>query len=278
MVLSPRKDTDKVQVKKIGICTIDTGNTQGNIVSRNFVENVLEYPKSSIQELTYAEKLGGSGITGHKLIPKGAIYLTWYHNKSSRVFHNMRFLISEHSKIDLIIGARSCLEHGIQDELNLMSSANTGIYSRTPVPPVVKGMFNYTSQFSESSKADISVDDEKDELRKTKAEWNSKKANLEVKLTEAELAEDVDEIKEMKKKLAKVSKKSAIADKRFEHCVATREKKPELAAKIQSELDELLGLKKLPQSSDTNSTAVENHHEGQQQAQMRTSRISVACL
>ena len=123
-------------------------------------------------------------------------------------------------------------------------------------------------------KVDNSVDDEKDELRKTKEEWNSKKANLEVKLTEAELAEDEDETKEVKKKLTKVSKKSAIADKRFEHCVATREKKLELAARIQSELNELLGLKELPQPSVTNSTAVANQHGGQQQAQLRTSRTS----
>jgi hypothetical protein len=91
------------------------------------VEKVLEYPKSSIKELTWAEKAGGAGITGHKLIPEGAIYLTWYHNKSSMVFHDMRFLISEYPKIDLIIGARSCLEHGIQDVPNLMAHPNAMI-------------------------------------------------------------------------------------------------------------------------------------------------------
>ena len=124
VVLSPRKDTDREQVKKIGKCTIDTGNTQGNIVSRHFVEHVLEFPKSSIRELTDAEKEGGSGVTGHRLVPEGAIYLTWYHKKSTRVFHNMRFLISEHPMYDLIIGARSIQEHGIQDVPNLMAASN----------------------------------------------------------------------------------------------------------------------------------------------------------
>jgi hypothetical protein len=124
VVLSPRKDTDKVQVKKIGKCTIDTGNTQGNIVSRSFVEHVLEFPKSSIRQLTEAEKEGGSGVTGHRLVPEGAIYLTWYHKKSTRVFHHMRFLISEYPNYDLIIGARSIQEHDIQDVPNLMAASN----------------------------------------------------------------------------------------------------------------------------------------------------------
>jgi hypothetical protein len=139
IVLSPRKDTDKVQVKKIGMCTIDTGNMQGNIVSRDFVENVLEYPKSSIRDLTEAEKGGGTGVTGDKLIPEGAIYLTWYHRKSSRVFHNMRFLISKHPMYDLIIGARSIHEHGIQDVPNLMAVENVHIGKIGVISPEQEG-------------------------------------------------------------------------------------------------------------------------------------------
>ena len=148
VVLSPRKDTDKVQVKKIGKCTIDTGNTQGNIVSRSFVEHVLEFPKSSIRELTEAEKEGGSGVTGHRLVPEGAIYLTWYHKKSTRVFHHMRFLISEYPNYDLIIGARSIQEHGIQDVPNLMAASSDLITGGkiTIRHRVVKGMLkNFTN-------------------------------------------------------------------------------------------------------------------------------------
>lgn len=120
-MLSTRKDTDNHQVPKEAKCTIDTGNMQGNIVSRAFVE-VLGYSESSFHMLTKAEKEGGTGITGHKLIPEGAIYLTWYHNKSTRVFRDMRFLVLEHPMCDLIIGARSIQENNILDVPNLMLS------------------------------------------------------------------------------------------------------------------------------------------------------------
>jgi len=257
VVLSPRKDTDKVQVRKIGKCTIDTGNTQGNIVSRRFVEKVLEFPKSSIHELTWAEKAGGIGVTGHKLIPEGAIYLTWYYNKSTMVFHNMRFLISEYSKIDLIIGARSCLEHGIQNVPNLMA-ANPGLYGRTVI----------------GRKEKYQKDEELDKLCRTKEKWNSQKGDLEVKLAEAKIEKDKDEIEKVKEELAKVSKKSEIADKRLELCVATRHNRFELAATIQDELSELLGLAqtKLLTPTSTTSTAMSHNKEGEQEAKKRTSK------
>jgi hypothetical protein len=142
---SPRKDTDRVQMKRIGKCTIDTGNTQGNIVSRTFVEDVLEYPKSAIRELTEEEKEGGSGVTGHRLVPEGAIFLTWYHKKSTRVFHNMRFLISKHPWYDLIIGARSIQEHGIQDVPNLMAASTDLVRIGRTVPQnlKVRGMLDH---------------------------------------------------------------------------------------------------------------------------------------
>lgn len=105
-------------------CTIDTGNMQGNIVSRKFVEEVLEYPESAICALTKEEEAGATGITGHQLIPQGAIYLTWYHKKSTRVFRNMRFLISPNQHCDLIIGAQSIQKHRLLDVPNLMAQAN----------------------------------------------------------------------------------------------------------------------------------------------------------
>src|SRR5450756_826486 len=105
-VLSSRKDTDKQLVPKEAKCTIDTGNHQGNIVSRDFVLNTLQFPKANFRPLTKEEENGATGITDHKLIPEGAIYLTWYHKKSTRVFRDMRFLISPYQHYDLIIGAR----------------------------------------------------------------------------------------------------------------------------------------------------------------------------
>lgn len=125
-VLSSRRDTDKHQVPKEAKCTIDTGNMQGNIVSRAFVENVLEFSEANFSKLTPEEKEGGTGITGHKLIPDGAIYLTWYHKKSTRVFRDMRFLISPNPHLDLIIGARSIQKDKLLAVPNLIDEgANT---------------------------------------------------------------------------------------------------------------------------------------------------------
>jgi hypothetical protein len=84
-------------------------------VSREFVEQVLEYPQSDFRRLTNDEKGGGMDITGHTLVPEGAINLTWYHTKSTRVFHSMRFLISPNQHFDLIIGARSIQKHKLLD-------------------------------------------------------------------------------------------------------------------------------------------------------------------
>jgi hypothetical protein len=116
------------------MCTIDTGNMQGNIVSRKFVEDVLQYSESNFCELTTDEKKGGTGITGHTLIPDGAIYLTWYHQKSTRVFRNMRFLISPNPRCDLIIGARSIIKDKLLDVPNLMADGGrTTIDDPTPI-------------------------------------------------------------------------------------------------------------------------------------------------
>jgi hypothetical protein len=73
------------------------------------------------RELTQEEKRGGTGITGDLHVPEGAIYLTWYHKNSTRVFRDMRFLISPHSDCDLIIGARSIQKDGILNVPCLMT-------------------------------------------------------------------------------------------------------------------------------------------------------------
>jgi hypothetical protein len=120
-VLSTRQDKDKHHIPMEAKCTIDTGNMQGNIVSRKFVQEVLEYPESAFCPLTKEEEVGATGITGHQLIPEGAVYLTWYHKKSTRVFRNMRFLISPNDHCDLVIGARSIQKHRLLDVPNLMA-------------------------------------------------------------------------------------------------------------------------------------------------------------
>jgi hypothetical protein len=118
-VLSSQKDESRHFIPKEAKCTIDTGNFQGNIVSKAFVTDVLRFPESLFQSLTKLEEAGGTGVTGHKLIPEGAIYLTWYHGNSTRVFRDMRFLISEHPMYDLIIGSQSIHENRILDVPNL---------------------------------------------------------------------------------------------------------------------------------------------------------------
>ena len=95
---------------------------QGNIVSRKFVEDVLAYPNTSFCALTKEEEAGAIGVTGHRLVPEAAIYLTWYHKKSARVFRDMRFLISPNDQFDLIIGAGSIQRDKLLDVPNLIAS------------------------------------------------------------------------------------------------------------------------------------------------------------
>jgi hypothetical protein len=121
-VLSTERDEHRHLIPREAKCTIDTGNLQGNIVSRAFAVDVLGYTEQDFHNLTNDEVEGGAGVTGHKLIPDGAIYLTWYHSNSTRVFRDMRFLISEHPMYDLIIGARSIQKNRILDVPNLMTT------------------------------------------------------------------------------------------------------------------------------------------------------------
>jgi hypothetical protein len=106
-VVSNRQDKDMHTIAKIAKCTIDTGNMQGNIISRDFVETVLEFPSTTFLHLTDEEKKGGISITGDLHTPQGAIHLTWYHSSSTRIFRKMRFLISPNPNCDMIIGAQS---------------------------------------------------------------------------------------------------------------------------------------------------------------------------
>ncbi|KAH8777227.1 hypothetical protein BGZ57DRAFT_350480 [Hyaloscypha finlandica] len=119
-VLSSQKDKTRHFIPKEAKCTMDTGNLQGNLVSKTFVTDVLGYPESCFQPLTKVEEAGGTGVTGHRLIPQGAIFLTWYSHNSTRVFRDMRFLVSEHPMYDLIIGSQSIYQNRILDVPNLM--------------------------------------------------------------------------------------------------------------------------------------------------------------
>jgi hypothetical protein len=114
-------------------------------VSRAFVVDVLKYTESHFQPLTKLEEDGGTGVAGHKLVPQGAINLTWFHNNSTRVFRDMRFLISEHPMYDLIIGARSIQENNILDVPNLMTGRAGGIQVSDDEPTSTYPLFLTTT-------------------------------------------------------------------------------------------------------------------------------------
>lgn len=120
-VLSNSRDEYRHFIPKEAKCIIDTGNLQGNIVSKAFLADVLGRSDTEFLDLTVEEKTGATGITGHRLIPEGAICLTWYYHNSTRVFRDMRFLISECPMYDLIVGADSIRENNILDVPNLMA-------------------------------------------------------------------------------------------------------------------------------------------------------------
>ncbi|KAE8449834.1 hypothetical protein EG329_007311 [Mollisiaceae sp. DMI_Dod_QoI] len=121
-VLSNKKDWQGHYVPKQARCIIDSGNHQGNIVSREFLVNQLNFPESAFRgkELRKFEKEGAS-ITGHTLTPDGAIHLDWYHAKSTQRYRNMRFLVSSNPQCELIIGASSIEKHGILTPPNLLN-------------------------------------------------------------------------------------------------------------------------------------------------------------
>lgn len=118
LVLSTFKNADDNFIPKPAQCTIDTGNMQGNFVSLQLIEE-LGYKRSEIRDLTEAEKGPGMSVTGNPIKPVGAVYLTWYHKNSTRVFRNMRFLIIENAPYDLVIGARSIQKDGLLVAPNL---------------------------------------------------------------------------------------------------------------------------------------------------------------
>ena len=102
-------------------CTIDTGNLQGNLASHEFLEDVLGFGQSSLSLLTEEEKGPCGTTTGQLDPPEGEINLTWYHQKSTRVYRNMRFLVTSTDRYDMIIGAHSIRSENLLDVPNLMA-------------------------------------------------------------------------------------------------------------------------------------------------------------
>jgi hypothetical protein len=123
-VFSAEDNVSNRSTKYDAKCLIDTGNMQGNLVSRDFALK-LGYMESKFRPLKDFEKNGGTSSTGHTLIPLGALHLTWYHSSNPRTFRDMRFLVSEDPNCDLVIGARSIQKYNLLCPPNLAQFGTT---------------------------------------------------------------------------------------------------------------------------------------------------------
>jgi hypothetical protein len=210
-VLSRERDKYRHLIPKEGKCTIDTGNLQGNIVSKAFLVDVLGYTKTDFHTLNKEEEDGGAEITGHKLIPDGAIYLTWYHSNSTRVFRDMRFLISEHPMYDLIIGARSIRKHNILDVPNLVNGGSVG---RTDPKKLPTSLSTLQSP-SPSIVTDVFIAEKLDTLESVKLRANGEMNNWKDRKDD-KVADKKNVPPEMEKNLTKWEKEFNDAKKNYE--------------------------------------------------------------
>ena len=93
-------------------CLFDTGCFQGNIISKEFVED-LGFVEADYEPLTTREQYGGQTMNETIHFVEAAILLTWHHNTGPR-YRDMRFLIS--STLDshrMIVGTRSIVKHNL---------------------------------------------------------------------------------------------------------------------------------------------------------------------
>jgi len=120
-VLSKMKRDSTRVIPKGAQCTLDTGNQQGNMVSKDFLFNILGYTEADFVELTEQEKYGGTSASGHRVTPEAAVLLTWYYGTSPRTFNDMRFLVTSNPDCDLVIGVHSIVKH------KLLSPPNLGV-------------------------------------------------------------------------------------------------------------------------------------------------------
>ncbi|TGO52415.1 hypothetical protein BOTNAR_0325g00080 [Botryotinia narcissicola] len=264
-VLSTRKDSDKKPVPKHAKCTIDTGNMQGNIVSRNFVQNVLEYSEANFVPLTAEEREGGFGITGDKLVPEGAIYLTWYHSKSTRVFHSMRFLISPHSQCDLIIGARSILKDNLLGVPNLLATVSAKVATIEDFEMGKQSCIDHSTKLIKTIADRNEQDLEKDFLKLDK-----RYQDKEVELIEA--GEDIENNKELKN----IGEARDVA-KQFQLIrQAQLKNNQELAVQLQEKLEKLPGYKSsvVLSKSQITSSGIENKNDAVQLVVKKTNGTS----
>lgn len=101
-----------------GRCVLDTACFQGNIISSEFA-HALGF--TEFEPLSSKEQDGGIVANGSKHDVSGALYLSWFHSTSVKVYRDMRFLVSESAPVDLVIGTHSIVRHRLISPPNLMA-------------------------------------------------------------------------------------------------------------------------------------------------------------
>jgi len=200
-VLSKEIDKDGRFVEKIAKCMIDTGNLQGNLISKNFLLQHLGYCESDFAKLKDSDR-AGSSVSGHPVIPDGAVKLTWYHPGSVRIYRDMRFLVLENATYDLVLCAQAIEKHKI------VNAPNFG--------DVV------------TSKK-VNTDDEEQRLRAAKEKAENNVLTLERELKDAKSANDDVKTQRIQRKIKPAQDESKKAKEDYNKYV--QEKAQEEAAK-----------------------------------------------
>ncbi|KAF2464167.1 uncharacterized protein BDR25DRAFT_346844 [Lindgomyces ingoldianus] len=111
----PCQGSDVVE-RQEGRCVLDTACLQGNIISIEFAHRL---GFTQFKSLKPRERNGGIVASGNIHNVSGAIHVSWYHCTSSKVFRNMRFLVSESAPVDMVIGTHSIVRHQLISPPNL---------------------------------------------------------------------------------------------------------------------------------------------------------------
>ena len=119
LVLSKEQNRLKYFIPKEAKCIIDTGNSQGNTISKDFCLETLKFTEADFKPLAISEKNEGFAMNGCSVIASAAVELSWYHESSAKVFRDMLFLVLEETICDMTIGAKTISKHKLVNEPNL---------------------------------------------------------------------------------------------------------------------------------------------------------------
>lgn len=127
-VLSKEQNRLKNFIPKEAICIIDTGNSQGNTVSKDFCLQTLKFTEADFKPLTTSEQKDGFAMNSGSVTAVAAVELSWYRETGVKVFRDMRFLVLEETICDMTIGAKTIAKHKLLNEPNfgVVASSNRG--------------------------------------------------------------------------------------------------------------------------------------------------------